>query len=223
VLYTYKVGEDMSQVDAAPLEDYVFAIQLGSRNTVLSSLINVTHGGSPEVLSTNLETWSAAVEKQYSFGKCLLNATPLSASPYDSGLWVSWGSNGLGVSSACVRFNLTVVGRENQVKLDYLVNVTTALQVEGTFQPLTGNNKRVDVTSKVFNEGEPALAENFTVYYLNGSSWTPVDSYGLTDYGNGTYRISFAVVIPGNSVEVSVLTLDRRQILVRANATCTQI
>jgi len=223
VIYTYQVGEDLSQADATSVEDYVFAVQLGCRNVLISSLVNVTNGGSSEVLSSNLEAWTKAVEEQCAFGKCLLNATPLNNSPYDSGLWISWGSNGLGVSSVCVRFNLTVVGRENQVKLNQLVNITTTLKIEGTFQQLTGISKRVNVTSKILNEGEPALANAFAVYYYDGSSWLSASSFDLTDYGNGTYLMSFVADIAGANVEVSVRATDNRQILVQANTTCTEI
>jgi hypothetical protein len=87
----------------------------------------------------------------------------------------------------------------------------------------------VNVTCTVFNEGEPALAKNITLFYekdgdLSVQEWIPVDSPSSTDYGNGTYFMSFIAETQTHNdpVLVSVHVHDLRDIFVQANTTCTE-
>jgi hypothetical protein len=112
---------------------------------------------------------------------------------------------------------------------EYTVNVTSEIEVTGSYTLLTESLKQVNLTCKVFNEGKPALAQNFTIYYEQDGSlpeeWVQVEAPSITDYGNGTYVISFTAETtnPDDPMLVSVHSHDLRYILVKANVTCTQI
>ena len=116
------------------------------------------------------------------------------------------------------------------LQLEHTTNITTRLDVEGTYSKLEGTSKQVNVTCRIFNEGEPALASNLTLYYehdgdLAVQDWIPADSPTITDYGNGTYTISFTAETQTSDdpMLVSAHVYDLRGILVLANATCTEI
>lgn len=229
VYYVFEVERKSGMQTPTPLNSYVLAIKLGSRNTVISALVNVSNGGENEILTANLNEFSSIIGNQSHFGKCNLIFTPLNSSPYQSGIWISWGSNGLGVSSAYANFSLDIVGIQANVQLEYYVNITTTLNVEGVYSRLEGVRKQVNVTCRVFNEGEPALAKSITLFYerdgdLSVQEWIPVDSPSSTDYGNGTYFMSFIAETKtlNDPVLVSAHVYDLRDIFVRANATCTE-
>jgi len=79
----------------------------------------------------------------------------------------------------------------------------------------------------VFNEGKPALAQNFTFYYEDAASsienWTQVTSPSITSFDNGTYAVSFnaQTQLPGDPIRASMYCQDQRGILICANVTCT--
>lgn len=220
--YVYDVMRARQESSQLSLEEYVLMVKLGSVHTMISSLTNVTNGGNTQLLVENLEAWSSKLKNECSYGYCLLNAYPRNTSPYSSGFHISWGQNGFGISSCYVRFNLTIYGRDLEASFEYSVNVTTSITIQGFYSQGTGTEKHVEILCKVFNEGSPALAENFNVYYQNGSIWIQTQSYSLTDYGNGTYHITFNANILTVPVNVSVGVYDARQIYVQANTTCTE-
>ena len=229
VYYIFEVERKSVIQTTTPLNSYVLAIKLGSRNTVISALANVSNGGENEILTANLDRLSSIIGNQSHFGKCILSFTPLNSSPYQSGIWISWGSNGLGVSSAYANFSLDFTGMQADVQLEYDVNITTTLNVEGVYSKLEDVKKQVNVTCRVFNEGEPALAKNITLFYesdgdLSIQEWIPVDSPSITDYGNGTYFMSFIAETKtrNDPLLVSAQVHDLRDIFVQANTTCTE-
>ena len=220
-IYLYRLSKIEVETDHDILCDYILNIRLGSRRVVEASLANVTWGGSTQVLADNLERWSSFLEEEYRLGSCLLTATPRSTAPYSSGLWISWGSDGTGISSAYSIFDLKLTGKGAGVNLTQAVEVTTMLLVSGSFTRITGNIKAVSVTCRLFNEGTPALAQNITLLYLKLGAWTDptvLPDYSYTDYGNGTYLFSFTDEIPGDHVTVSAQCYDRRTIYVQAEA-----
>ena len=159
-----------------------------------------------------------------------MDFTPLNTTPYQDGVWISWDSSGKGVSSAYVNLALNSSGTSATYYSEYAVNVTSELNVNGVYTPLTGALKQVNLTCNVLNEGKPASAQNFTVYYeqdgsLSPEEWVQVTSPSITDYGNGTYIISFTAETtnPADPMLVSVYSHDLRQILTRANVTCAQV
>ena len=207
--------------------DYAFqATKVGTVNTVVSALANVSNGGNPSVLETNLQRLASAIESSSYDGDSRLLFNPLNSSPYQDGMEISWGSNGLGISSAYVSLSLNASGSSLRYYSEYAVNVTTALTIEGSF---TGNEseKSVNATCRVYNEEGFALAKGITLLYQNETDgpWMPVnplDNLNTIDYGNGTYFLSFNVYAQ-NVLEISAQVFDSRDIFVIATASCNNV
>jgi hypothetical protein len=225
----FEAGRRNEMRSAATLNSPVLATKLGLRNTVTSALVNVSSGGENATLTTNLNKYASIVGNQSHFGKCTVLFTALNASPYQSGICISWGSDGTGVSGAYANFTLVFTRPEASFQLEHSTNITSRLDVEGTYSKLEGAIKQVNVTCTVFNEGEPALANNISLYYehdgdLETQEWIPADSPTITDYGNGTYTVSFTATTQTSNdpMLVSAHAYDLRDIFVLANATCTE-
>lgn len=225
-LYVYELGKTIGKANTNFFNEHIFAIRLGCQHIVTGSLANVSQEGPNQTLIVNLERWASLVGRQHNLGRAVLNFTTYEMSPYSSGVKILWGSNGLGVSSACADFNLKLLDRELNINVTYTINVTTTLLVQGTYRVIQGNEKQVNVTCNLLNEGRPALAKDITLYYRNLSDWLipgPSNNYTLTDYGNGTYLISFVAEISSSNVEVSAHVYDQRNIYTQANVTCVEI
>ncbi len=224
-LYVYEVGKAVGEPNPNFFSDSIFVVRLGSRHVVVGSLANISQGGANQILETNLQSWSSFVGRQYQLGKYILNFTSRETPPYSSGSWISWGTNGSGVSGAYANFTLKLSDRGIELNQTYAINVTTTLLIQGSYRVIGGSNKQVNVTSNLLNEGTPALAKNVTLYYNNSSFWIapdPQNNYTFIDYGNGTYFTSFVADIPSENIEVSVHVSDLRDINVQANVTCTE-
>ena len=221
-LYIYEVGKSMDGTDSTRVNDFVFAVKLGSRHVIIGSLANISIGGANSALSANLERWASFTGGFYQFGKPVLNFMLTNTSQYTNGTYLSWGTNGFGISSAYTDFNFSLADRQVNVQLSYAVNVTTSLTVEGVYRNVQGDIKKVDVTINSSNEGNLALTKNITVLYDYLGDWF-VPDFQNTDYGNGTYLLSFEADIPGTDVNVSVQIYDLREIFVQANATCRDV
>lgn len=226
ITYIYEVGKSFKEFNLGFTSDFVFNIVTSSRHVLVSSLANITNNdGANTVLSTNLERWKFFIGKQQQLGKCILNFSLVEVPQYLSGVWIFWGSNGTGVSSACVNFTLYVIDINTDIELPYTHNVTTTLLICGSYEQMQGNWKEVNVTCNLLNEDKPALAENLTVFYKSSEGWVALnqsDSFMLVDYGNGTYFATFMVEISMEEVEVSVQARDYRGITVQANVTCRE-
>lgn len=230
VVYGVFEAERRSELrSATKLNSHVLATKLGLRNTVTSALVNISNGGENGALAVNLNKYAEVVGNQSYFGKCTVLFTALNSSPYQSGIWLSWGSDGLGVSSAYANYTLVFTQLDSQLQLEHSTNITTALEVEGTYTKLGGTSRQVNLTCRIFNEGEPALASNIAAYYeYDGNpvdqNWTAGSSQSITDYGNGTYTISFTAdtQTTDDPMLVSAQVHDIRDIFVLANATCTE-
>jgi hypothetical protein len=228
-LYVSETEKDVAAHDLG-VEPAFSAYRLGTMHTIISALANVSNGGSTDILAANLNQFKSVVERN-SFDAILkMDVTPLNMTPYQDGVWISWDSSGRGISGAYVDFILNSSGTSATYYSEYAINVTSEIDVSGRYTLLEGSQKQVNLTGTLFNEGKPALAQNFTVYYerdgsLSPEEWIPVGSPSITDYGNGTYRISFTAETtnPDDPMLVSVLSQDLRQILIRANVTCTQV
>ena len=225
-LYIYEVSISLDGDKAIHVTDFVLAVRLGFKNVVTGSLVNISTGGDSSILGANLEGWASFVGRLYQFGKPVINFTLRNATSYTNGTQISWGTNGFGVSGVYVDFNFSLADGQVNVQLPHTLNVTTSLVVEGIYQTLAGNTKWINVTCNMFNEGNPALAQNITIFYESSSSWLRADeqsNYSFVDYGNGTYRISFEAEVLEESVNVSAQAYDLRGIYVQANTTCTNI
>lgn len=202
------------------------AIRQALAHTVISALANISNGGDRTVLAADLNQFESVVANHSYNAIFSVDYTPLNDGSYQDGVWISWGSNGEGVSSAHVGFVLNSSGTSANYQSVYAVNVTSSITISGYSAPLNASMKQINATCTVFNEGQPALARNFTFYYEQDESlgWTQALTLGTTDYGNGTYIMSFNAqnVSQNNPPQVSVHCQDTRGISFWANTTCAQ-
>lgn len=212
------------------LNDYVFATKLGLEKTVISSLANFSSGGTNDILATNLNKYIYFVGNQAYFGKFSIWFTLLDILPYQSGLHLSWGSDGRGLSSAYANYSLVLIKNEANLQFKHETNITTMLEIDGTYNQLEGNVRNLTVTCRILNEGEPGLAENISLLYerdgdLSNQEWMVAPSSNKIDYGNGTYIISFIAETQSinDPMLVSAQVYDMRGIFVLANVTCNEI
>lgn len=225
-LYILEVGKISGDTEADSLNDFMLSVKLGSMHVVAGSLANISTGGTNGILEFNLQEWAEFIGRQYLSGKNVLTFTLEETAPYSSGICLSWGADGYGVSSGSADFAHTLVGRETDADTAYSINVTTALLITSANRRLNETTRQINVTINVLNEALPALAKQITVYYQASGTWLIPDDtndYALLDYGNGTYVASFAATIPTPEVEVSVHITDFRGIYVQANATSIEI
>jgi hypothetical protein len=223
--YIYELSGNIGEADLHVLNDFVNSVELGSRHVLISALANITNAGQNQTLATYLNEWKTAVQRQYWLGEFTLDYTLKDTSPYNSGLYMNWGTNGSGVSAAYVAFQLNASGRKVEMQRSYNVNVSTTLLIKSVLTEIAPNIKQVTVTCSLFNEEQPALAENITLYYRDAGGWLIPDTannYAVVDYGNGTYRAIFTVETSSISLDVAARVFDGRSILVQANATCLQ-
>jgi len=225
-LYIFEVGKISNETESDSLNDFLLALKLGSRHVVIGSLANISNGGQNSNLVWNLQRWSSLVSRQYQFGKNVLNCTLRETTPYASGIWISWGQNGTGVSSAYASFSYKLSDREVDIDQSYFMNITTVVFIESYYQMVSGDIKQVNVTISILNEENHALAKQITIYYKLLDSWqvpNATNNYTISDCGDGTYQASFVADIPSQDVEISAHVVDQRGIYVHANATSSQI
>jgi hypothetical protein len=214
-VYVYELSREESSSDTQLTSDFVFALKQSARNAVISSLANVSNGGNRTVLSANLDELSQVVNSINRLGICSLAFTQFNDSYYDSGIWLSWNTTDTDVSSAYVDFNLSVSDNNARASVGFAVNVTTTFIVNGSYT-VEGAEKHVNLTCRVYNDGQPALAGSMVVFYESSGDWIQIDSLGLStvDYGDGSYVLSF--VVPSEIVDISVSMVDMRGVLVEA-------
>jgi hypothetical protein len=201
------------------------AYKQSTRNTLISALANVTNGGDVGVLTSDLNELKAAIASNSYQAILQMDFTPLNAAPYQNGIWISWGADGKGVSSAYVNFVFDSSGSSTTSNLEYALNLTSEADLSGNYLHFNDTLNQVNLIVNVLNEGKPALAQNFIFYFENATEdWIKVDSPSITDFGNGTYAVSFiAETDQLNPLIVSMYCQDQRGILVGANVTCTNI
>jgi hypothetical protein len=222
-IYVYEISKETDSPDVPSISDFILASKQTTRNAMIGSLANVSNAGEKTVLTTDLNELSQVLRSMNQFGLCQLAFTPLNDSIYDEGVWLSWNTSDVGVSSAYVNFALSVYGVTTKVTANYAINITAAIAVNGSYTTLGGGEKLVNLTCRTYNEGQPALAKNITLFYENVGNWTLVDAsnnLSIAEHGDGTYYISFTVETPSDSVQVSVRVHDLRDIFVQANTTC---
>ena len=222
-IYVYELSKETSSTDYASINNFILALKQSTRNTMISSLANASNGGEKSVLTTSLNELSEVFRTLNYCGICQLAFTSLNDSNYDNGVWLSWNTSKLGVSSAYANFTLNVYDVAGTISVEYTVNMTTTVTINGSYTSLGGDEKLVNLTCKVYNEGEPTLAKNMSLFYANQGNWTRVDesnNLAIVDYGNGTYLISFNISVSSDSVQVSTLAHDLRDVFVQANTTC---
>jgi hypothetical protein len=220
-LYVIEVGKQTPTVESnqnAVFSDYRQAVT----NTVISGLANVSGGGNPDVLGMDLSELKTVVLSNSYQAMVTMDYTPLNQNSYTNGFHISWGANGQGISSACVSVALSSSSPSAASNLGYTVNVSSTVNLGGSWHEIDNGTKQVNLTFSVQNEGKAALTQNFTVSYQDGADWTKVNSPATTDFGNGTCAVAFDVELQqSDPMIVSLLCQDQRGIFVGANFTCT--
>ena len=222
-IYVYELSTETNKIDSYSISDIILALKQSTTNTLISSLANISKGGDKAILEANLNSLSEAFTNLNQLGMCHQSFTLINDSKYTFGIYLSWNTNGLGVSNAYTNFTLEVQSMIANVAVDYAVNITTAVAINGSYIRLEGDEKLVNLTCVVSNEEQPALARNITLFYENLGIWIPVNSsnnLSIINYGNGTYLLSFTVTI-SSDFQVSTHVYDLRDIHVQANTTCT--
>jgi hypothetical protein len=220
-LYVIEVEKEVPTVDAS--EGKVFSdYKQSARNTLISALANATDGGTPVILETDLAALKNVILSNSYQALLTINYNTLNSSGYQNGLWIFWGANGRGVSSAFASFVFASSSPSATSNMEYALNVTSAVNLSGNCQQLNDSTKLVHLTVSVLNEGKATLAKNFTFSYQDSADWVAVDSPSITSFGNGTYAVSFKAQMPQlvDQVVVSLVCQDERGIFVGANITC---
>jgi len=220
--YIYEVGRSSTVADATRIGDFILAVKLGSQHVVLSSLANISSGGAESILRANLQRWKAFIEGSYEFGRPTLSFSLVNTSSYVNGICLFWGSDGIGVSSASAKLNLSLTDQEIDAQLSYSVNVTVVLTVGGQYRAMEGQTKQTNVTINLLDEDGSTLARDITIFYESQGTWFAAD-YLSMDYGNGTYLLSFEADVPDSVLNVSAYIRDLRGVAVQANATCSEV
>jgi len=221
--YIYELTKETDTSKTRAINDFILALKQNTKNAIISSLANVSNGGAKITLKSNLNKLSEVFRSLRHSGTCSQFFMVHNDSNYDSGTWLSWNTSGLGVSSAYANFTLTVYGITAKIDMPYAVNVTTTITINGSYSVVSGDEKQVTLICRTFNEAQPALWKNVTVFYESGGNWVQVNStnnLSIVNYGNGTYSASFTITLASDTVGVSTCILDSRDIFVRANITC---
>ena len=228
-IYVIEVGKNVPTVQEVEGNSFT-AYRASFRSALISALANVSNGGDPAVLSDDLSALKTAILARSYQAMLTVDYSIQNSAPYASGFWVSWGTNGQGVSADYASFVFGTSSLSGSSELECAINVTSTIIYQGTYLRLTGNTKQVNLTVNVLNEGAAALAQNFTVYFdydgsLSTVDWIEVTSPTVVNFGNGTYAVSFTgdTAQRNNPVIVSLLCHDKRGVLVGADATCTLI
>jgi hypothetical protein len=199
--------------------------QSSVRNTAVSALANFSSGGDSGVLNSDLAQLRNVIlahsyESQLSFTYGLLGS-----GGYNDGMRVWWGALGEGVSSAYVTVTCGSSSSRGGSQATYVVNVTDSIQVTGSYLQSNDTQKFVNLTVHLYNEAGGALADSFSITYLNASSWITPESPAINNSGDGTCTIAFNADTGqiGEALDVSVVCLDTRGISVGATVTCSRV
>jgi hypothetical protein len=223
--YVYRLSRTEVESEYDLVNDYIIGLELGTKHAVVASLISISQGGNASELSSNMDRWESLVGGDYRFGRCDIDYTPYNQSGYSDGIWLSWGMDGVGISSACVDFVLNISGLGVEVGWSLNYNTSTVIINSGSWTQGAGaNDKVVNGVFEFLNQDSPALADRVNITYNNGlwSEASSLPDYSLTDHGNGTYRYEFTAQVPGPEIEVRIQVYDRKGVFVEAEATFTE-
>lgn len=204
----------------------VSAVRQAVEHAVVSALVNVTSGGNSSVLLSDLSLLETVLSHGSYSSIVNLRFAPLNSLPYVDGFRISWNETGVGFSGGCVSYSLNSSGTLGSCFSESEVQVTSSIEVSGSYVSLNESLVEVNVYCLVWNDGEPAAAESLDVLYRCGGSgqWLSANTPNITGYGNGTYLVSFQANIAGevDPMQVSMHVQDGRGVSVWANATCLQ-
>jgi hypothetical protein len=221
-LYVIEVEKAVPTVYANQDSDFS-AYKQSARSTLISALANATDGGSQNMLSADLDQLKTAILSISYQDMLTMDCKTLNSNGYQNGFRISWGANGQGVSSAYATIAYASSSPSASSHLEYAVNVTSAVSLSGNYQQIDENTKQVNLSVNVLNEGKSALAQNFTFSYQTETGSLVVTSPSVTNFGNGTYKVSFNAQTANlnDPLVVSMLCQDQRSIFVGANIACT--
>lgn len=176
-------------------------------------------------LGSYLVRWESFVGGDYAYGLCYLNSTPASQFPYYEGIWIDWGDDGSAVTGAYSDYTFNISGRGAEADLSFTVNMTTRVQISGSYEDLGGDSKAVTVTMQFTKDGSPALHGDVTPEVMTSAGWTDMSAqneYAEQDHGNGTYTYTFTADISGSDVAVRFMVHDKRGVYVMTEVTLNE-
>lgn len=188
----------------------------GLRNTLISSLVNVTNEGNVDILATNLEDFNNFVSER-SYGAFLDEEHILrSDGSYQNGIWISQNSSGTAVASAYVSFDINASTATGTFNTQFDINVISMIETSGDYVTVNGTEKQAILTCELYNENLPALADSFTVSYSNDNmNWIKINSLGIVDSGLGIYTITFDANDLLDTAKVFLSCQDERGIIIQ--------
>ena len=145
-LYVYELSKETSTASSLSISNSVLALKQAIRNAMIASLVNISNGGARTVFANNLDELSEGFRRLNTLGICDLAYTLVNNSRYAEGVWLSWNTSGIGISSVYSDFTLRIYGMAENVTLNYASNVTTSVAINGYFTRLSGDEKLVNLT-----------------------------------------------------------------------------
>ncbi len=220
-LYVIEVGKEVPTIDESQSD--VFSVyKQSTTSTLISALANASCGGNLNVLGVDLDALKTVILSNSYQALLTMDYNTLNSNSCQNGLLISWGDSGFGISSACSSFVFASSSPTATSNLEYTLNVTSTVYLSGNYHQIDDTTKQVNLTFTVQNDGKAALTQSFSVSYRNGTDWIQVNSSNTTDFGNGTYTVTFSAESQvSDPMAVSLLCQDQRGIFVGANLTCT--
>jgi hypothetical protein len=199
--------------------------QQSLRNTLISSLANVTNNGTSQILNENIGKLNQIFSSHYYESMLEINCTLSNVVPYQNGLWISGPQENHAVVGAKASYQLSSIGNSKISNNAGIVNIISEAYLSGNSLQINETAKQVTLTAQVLNEGVPTLAAGFTCYYQNGAVLIKTEAFNVTDFGNGTYRIVFSAQSSPSSepLVASMNIIDHRGIIVSVNTTCVNL
>jgi hypothetical protein len=221
-MYVIETEKDVPTIGVG-MDNVSPAYQQSIRSTLISALSNITSGGNSSILSTDLDELNSVLTSHSYQNLIKIDYTPLNVTPYQSGILVSRGTSGQGISSAYVNYVFNSSGLSTYSSLESAASVTSAINLTGKCLQLDNSLTQVNLTINLLSDGKPALAQNFTLSFQNSTNWVPVREPNINNFGNGTYAVSFNAETDQISVPltVSVECKDQRGITVGASVRCS--
>ena len=145
-LFVIETEKDVPTVDANQ-NNVFYTYKQSTRTTLISALANATDGGNPNILSADLNELKTVILANSYEAMLSVDCNTLNSSSYRNGLWISWGTNGQGVSSAYATFVFAASSPSATSNLEYALNVTSEVHLNGNYQQLTNTTKQVQLNN----------------------------------------------------------------------------
>jgi hypothetical protein len=204
----------------------VTGIKQATFHTAISALANISNGGSTDVLTEDLSQLKMAIERSAYNAISEISFAPADIDNYSNGTWIYVGEDGEGLSSLGFNVIFNSSGNTASCYSQYFVNVTSAIQLNGTCTKVNESTSQINMSIALTNEGKPALARNLTFYYTQDtvSNWNLALMPQIEDFGNGTYTASFFAsnINQNDPLTIGASAIDTREVSIWANATYIQ-